>query len=237
MRKTLAAGLLLFVIFAVVFAPAGLLRSVVPAEIVLVNPTGTLWQGDSQLIQQTQNLGKLRWQLSPAALLRGSVRYELTLENANDQLTGAIELAPWSAESVIEISGALTAVTVNEWLRAYQIDLSGVFTLDRVRLTLIEWLPTAASGSITWTGGRVMYTLSGKTSSSILPEMLAYLGEGPQAVVYRAGGQTPLLHAELLATGFAKVGITKRLTQLLNDPWPGGDPDHAVVLEVEEQVF
>jgi len=237
MRRSLAVGALFCLIFAIAFAPASLLRSLVPSQVVLLNPTGTLWRGSSQLIQQSHPLGELRWRISPAALLRGSLRYDLVLDNAIDQLSGAIELAPWQAATRIEISGALTAVTVNQWLLPYHIDLSGIFTLENVQVTLVEWLPAATKGTIVWSGGRVTYTLSGKTSSSILPEMRAYLGEGPEAVVYPIGGQTPLLYAELLATGYAKVGITMRLTRLLNDPWPGGEPDHAVVLEVEEQVF
>lgn len=67
--------------------------------------------------------------------------------------------------------------------------------------------------------------------------MTAVLGPGAEAVVFAAGGQTPLLQAQLQDDGFAKVGVTKLLTKMLNRPWPGSDADHEVVLEVEEQVF
>ena len=90
---------------------------------------------------------------------------------------------------------------------------------------------------VTWSGGQVRYILSGRSSTSILPPLVAYLGEGAEATVFAQNGQTPLIKAELLDNGFAKVGITRLLTKMLDNPWPGSEPDHAVVLEVEEQVF
>ena len=56
-------------------------------------------------------------------------------------------------------------------------------------------------------------------------------------MAFADGVSTSLLHAELKPDGFAKISVTKYLTKLAGNPWPGGDPDHVVVLEVEEQVF
>ena len=115
--------------------------------------------------------------------------------------------------------------------------LSGEFTLDAVEFTFAGGLPEQAGGEVRWTGGPVTYTLAGETSTENLPELTARLGPGPEAVVLPRGAATPLLKLELLDNGFAKIGVTKRLTKMLNTPWPGADPDDAVVLEVEEQVF
>jgi len=49
--------------------------------------------------------------------------------------------------------------------------------------------------------------------------------------------QTPLLRAEILPTGFARIGVTQLFTELAGNPWPGSHQDHEVVLEVEEQLF
>lgn len=237
MRTTVAAGVVLFLVFAVLFAPAGMLRPQMPPDITLINPGGTLWHGRSQLIVRGSQLGEVQWDFDLGAVFNGAVRYDLVLSTVRDNLTGAIEYFPVTETTHLKLSGILTAASINEWLNPYQISLSGSFRLDSVELTLVEQIPTAASGTISWGGGPVSYILSGKTSTGNLPEMLAYLGDIPQAVVFEVGGQTPLMRAELLANGFAKIGITKYLTRLLNAPWPGGDPDHVVVLEVEEQVF
>ncbi len=237
MRKTIAAGIVVFLGFAVFFAPAGMLRSWVPPDITLVNPGGTLWQGHAQLIVRGRPLGELQWRIKPAAVFNAALRYDLELRTAHDNLAGTIEVLPLVDTTRVALSGRLSAAVINEWLSPYQISLSGSFRLDNVELTFTGRTPSAANGTITWSGGPVTYVLSGKTSTGNLPEMLAYLGDIPQAVIFEVGGQTPLMRAELLANGYAKIGITKYLTRLLNAPWPGGDPDHAVVLEVEEQVF
>jgi glycine cleavage system H lipoate-binding protein len=43
--------------------------------------------------------------------------------------------------------------------------------------------------------------------------------------------------AKVAQDGMATVGITKQFTKMLGEPWPGGEPDHAVVLEVGEKLF
>lgn len=68
---------------------------------------------------------------------------------------------------------------------------------------------------------------------------------GPVAMVRSAGRisgknvnhATPLIEVTLGYDGFVRVGVTKALTNMLNSPWPGNDPDQAIVLQVEEQIF
>ena len=48
---------------------------------------------------------------------------------------------------------------------------------------------------------------------------------------------TDEISAALKTDGFARIGLTKLLTTLLGNPYPGNHADAAVVLEVEEQVF
>jgi hypothetical protein len=97
--------------------------------------------------------------------------------------------------------------------------------------------PGEASGTASWSGGYVRYRLSGQSYSGDLPPLEAALGDGLEAYVYPVQEQTPLIRAQLLSNGFAKIGITRLLTRLLNNPWPGSDADHEVVLEVEEQLY
>ena len=86
-------------------------------------------------------------------------------------------------------------------------------------------------------GGPVNYRLSGQEYRGSLPPLVATLGEGLEVYIYPDEGQTPLLVAQMLENGFVKIGVTRLLTKLLNNPWPGSDVDHEVVLEVEEQIF
>lgn len=237
MRKAVAIGVVVFLVVLVARAPAGLLRTALEStgRATLLDVSGTLWSGAGQLLIERQPWGSVTWDLQPVTLLQGRLRYHVKLSGSNHQLDGDVDVMPESSRLIL--SGDVASSAVNPWLRPYDITLSGTFSLANATLSLHGGVPSAADGEITWTGGPVTYRLSGTTSTGNLPEMTALLGPGPEAVVFPTGGQTPLLQMSLQKNGFAKVGVTKLLTKLLNSPWPGADPDHAVVLEVEEQVF
>ena len=99
--------------------------------------------------------------------------------------------------------------------------------------------PDDARGTVGWSGGSVRYLLSQRRRTVELPALEAQLrfADGLAATVFAAGNSTPLLEAELLDSGFVRIGITKLMTKMLNDPWPGGGPDHEVVLAVEEKIL
>lgn len=237
MRKALFVGILLFLVFLIARAPAAMLTlaldDTMPAT--LLDLSGTLWSGDADLLMSGMPIGRLSWSFRPAELLQGKLGYDLGLDGTELILTGQVATGPSSAEATT--SGRIGAPFVNAWLAPYDIQLSGQFELNAVSVTLHDRQITAAAGDLTWDGGPLTYVLSGKAHNSALPPMRAQLGPGPTAVAYAAGESTPLLRAELQPNGFAKIGVTKYLTKILGNPWPGGDPDHAVVLEVEEQVF
>jgi hypothetical protein len=244
MRTTILLGLTLFLGFAVVFAPAGLTRIVFDQidTAALTGPTGTIWHGQGQILLQERPLGKLGWTIRPGSLLQGALSYDLVLTGSKTsgaapvELTGSVDVQ-FNGTLTMDLSGQVAAEFINRYLATYDMTISGDLTLTNAQLSLADGLPTGADGQVNWSGGSVAYILSGRARASILPPLVAYLGKGATATVFAQGGQTPLIRAELLNNGFAKVGITKLLTKLLDNPWPGSDPDHEIVLEVEEQVF
>jgi len=239
MRKTIVLGFLLFLGFAIAFAPAGLIRIVFDRidGATLIHPAGTIWRGQGQIVIQENPLGTLAWDLHPATVLRGALGYDFDLAlPTGEQLTGTATVG-FNRSFEVQVSGTVPAVLVNGFLAPYDMVISGDLVLADAALAATGGIPQAAGGQVNWSGGQVRYILSGRSLTSILPPLVAYLGEGPEATVFAQNGQTPLIKAELLDTGFAKVGITRLLTKMLDNPWPGSEPDHAVVLEVEEQVF
>ena len=58
----------------------------------------------------------------------------------------------------------------------------------------------------------------------------------PQLQVLNAEDGALLITGRLTPSGSAAIGITRGFTKLAGQPWPGSDPDHTVVLEVEEQL-
>ena len=237
MARALGAGLLIFLTVLVLRAPAGLIRMLVPADagIDLLDVSGTLWQGSGQVLVAGVAVGRIGWSFLPGRLLNGELGYHLSLTGDDLALQGRLHAG--MTETGGSAGGQVDAAFANRWLAAYDIRLSGTFTLEDITFTVRRQKLTALSGAVRWNGGPVAYRLSGKLHEATLPPLRGDLGPGPFAVVYPAAESTPLLHVRLQEDGFLKIGVTRYLTRLVGDPWPGGDPDHAVVLEVEEQVF
>jgi hypothetical protein len=243
--KTLVIGVLLFLVFALVFAPASLLRTLLPTGggLELLEPGGTLWDGAADLYLDGQAAGRVRWNFDPVMLLQGVLGYDVALGGPEHELTGTLSIGPIAGEATLE--GQASAAFANRWLAPYDIAIGGELRFRQAHLRIPYDYPgpeaesgsAATSGSVAWTGGAVRYRLSGRSYAGELPPLVAYLGEELEAVVIPEDGQTPLLRAEILANGFVRIGVTKLLTNLVGNPWPGSHADHEVVLEVEEQLF
>lgn len=250
MLRTVCILILLVLGFALVFAPATLLRHAIPpdANVALSSLSGTLWDGEAVLLIGARNAGRLSWDFAPVTILQGALGYHLALSGPGQALEADLQLRPARVEAVV--NGTAQGSYLNAWLAAYDIQLSGEFSLVDVKIAMPYTLspgaepragPAAANGSaggrLTWDGGPIRYRLSGQDYSGALPPLEARVGDGLEVVVYASGNETPLLRAELLANGFVRLGMTRLLTRMLNNPWPGGDADHEVVLEVEEQLL
>ena len=241
MRKGLIAGTILFLAILLIRAPAGLISLVIDDNlpVTLLEPQGTLWTGGAELLFNATSSGRVHWSFKPLTLMQGNIGYDLTLTGTSirldaNLLTGLV--SGMSRQNAI-VSGSVDASFVNVFMAPYDIELSGEFLLNAVNISVQDRRIEQSAGSVTWDGGPVRYVLSGILHRTSLPAMHARLGPGPVAVVFALDDPTPLLHAELKQNGFARIGVTKYLTKILGNPWPGGDPDHEVVLEVEEQVF
>ena len=243
MIRYLVAGLVLFFGFAVVFAPAGLLDRILESsgQADLTDTRGTLWQGQANLLINQQPLGVVTWDFAATSLLQLAPRYLWALDGSGKQLNGSAAVSFNTLQA--DVQGSIDNSAINPLLSTYNIYIAGQLELQPSRTTLLtgSGQVTALDGQIDWSGGLVRYTLSGILRETTLPPLSAFLqmsDQGmPQAIGYVTGEQTPLMIATLGDNGFAKVGITKLFTKLVDNPWPGSDPDHAVVIEVEEQIF
>lgn len=240
MTRAIVIGLFLVLVFAVVMAPAGMVRTLLPEDgaLRILDPAGTIWSGGGDVFLAGQAAGHLEWRFDAAALTRGALGYDVRVSGSDHQLTGTVRLSP--AAGTVTLVGRAASAFANRWLAPYDIALSGDLEAQEVRLRVPYDLAASggtASGSLTWTGGPIRYRLGGRSYAGSLPPLVAYLGDGLEAVVYPQGRETPLLRAELLGNGFVKIGVTQLLTDLAGNPWPGSHAAHDVVLEVEEQVF
>ncbi|MEZ5558368.1 MAG: type II secretion system protein N [Pseudomonadales bacterium] len=247
MRRSLLLGSLLFVAFAVALAPAGLMRQAVRQVqgLDLLNPQGTVWNGNAELYIAGSSAGQIAWSFRPVTILQAELGYDVQLEGPQQSLRVRLAAAPGRLN--VQLTGTVQGGYVNQWLAPYDIGIGGTLAFQAAELGLAWRQPAgadpsalatgSAAGTLTWDGGAVAYTLSGRRYNATLPALEARLGPGLEAVAYEQGGQTPLLTAAALRNGFVRLGVTRRMTDLLNNPWPGSSAPHEVVLEVEEQLF
>ena len=219
-------------------APASLVTRIADGQkdFSLLNTRGTVWSGQTDLVSQGRLIGFLIWSLEPLSLFSLSPLFDWQLDQTSAQLHGSARFAEFTK---ISATGKVQAAAVNEWVDQYDIYLEGYFDVTDLsaEVDLQNRRLTATNGSIQFSGGMVRFKLSGLLYAQQLPPMLASfeVHKGlPRAVVVAIGDSIPLMIFQPGAPGFIKIGITQRFTEILNRPWPGGHPPHAIVLEVEE---
>ncbi len=219
-------------------------------EIRLVNARGTLWDGSGQLLVNRRPVGNLSWQVQTARLLglEAAVDWQLNDEQFSARGTASAHREGFDLRNV---QGSFSARFLDRILSAYDISPSGTLNIEQLDITdlvlndRMDWPGSVTcSGRLSWTGGPVRYRLSGQTFDIELPQLLGIVTTSdrsanpgwPELEVTDADTGNLLLTGRLTPKGTAAIGITRGLTRLTGQPWPGSEPDHVVVLEVEEQL-
>ncbi len=235
-------GVLVIIAIIIAMAPASLLKRPLAAvpDVQLSQLQGTLWGGHGKLTIARQALGSLRWSARPAELLQARLAADYRLAGPALQLAG--EVGARRSGISLTADGDVQSTLINQILAEYELSIPGALEFDSVLAEIDDKQRVLAlAGQLRWPGGLVSYALDGRRATAQLPAMRADLSlddnEQPMAAIYSDGVNYPVLTLRLLDSGFVKVSLTRRFTQIAGMPWPGSEPDHAVVLEVEQQVF
>ena len=230
-----------FIVCLVAFAPASLVRLLLrdTGPVTLTSPAGTLWRGVGDLGLAGTQLGRLSWSFAPSMLLRAQLGFDVDLRGERMQLHGVAATSTGAAH--LDVSGHLDTALLAGVLSRYDLHIPGDLTIEQLDMTSAypSRVPNAR-GELTWSGGVVAYRLSGRDHRVTLPKLVGFIDSSagqPEMTVYQIDDKTPLLLARIAQDGMATIGITKQFTILLGEPWPGGEPDHALVLEVGEKLF
>lgn len=234
-------GILAFIVIAVVMTPASALATLTDdiADVDLSQWRGTLWSGQAQLAVRGQRAGALEWTLNPTQLVFGAIAADWRLTDVYHQFAGTA--AAGFSETRVTADGHVDAPSTNRLLAPYQINIDGRVSVDGfAAVTDANGRLTGAAGTIEWDGGETRYQLGGRAYASQLPPLVGRItteAASPSLTVSTADDDTPLMLATLKPDGWANIGITKQFTKMVGQPWRGREPDHAVVLEVEEKLF
>jgi len=234
-------ALVTFVALLVFLAPASLVKNAIERipGVTLGDVRGTLWSGSGELALEGNPVGLLTYRFKPLDLLLARASYDATLASETIDLT--VSASATASAALAELSGRVESAALYDLLQRYDLAIGGTF--DTERLSIVHgWtnrLPNV-KGELRWTGAPVSYRLGNVTHRVSLPPLTGFIDSAagqPEMTAYEANHDTPLLLARIGADGWVTIGITKRFTQLLGQPWTGSDADHAVVLEVQEQLF
>ena len=236
--RTVAVGILAFALFCAALAPAELLAVLIErlGGASLTATAGTLWSGSGALRLQGLGLGRLHWSFEPVTLMQLAPGCTWRLAGDSLDLHGRMAFQGGAIE--LSARGTVAAAAVNPGLAAYDIRLDGGFDIERLDATVTAEGLERLDGGGRWSGGAVSYALGGQSHTALLPPMRAEAQSAPvRAKAFAEAGSTLLMEAEIMDGGYVKIGITRRLLQLLNQPWAGGGAEDEIVVSVEEAIF
>ena len=240
-RQLLLLGLVFFLSFLVIFLPASSIRLVTNAipAIDFSTTEGSIWNGNGRMRISKLYVGLLRWSVDPVQLVFGKLAFEWVLEDQSHTFGGSATIR--LGGMAFSFDGLIEAETINRVLAAYNMNLNGTLHLRSVKATINKSEgQIRIRGDMRWDGGTVQYRMSNQRFQTELPALLGELQmvEGvPSMTVRSETDNTPLLRARLDNDGWVHIGITKRFTRLIGQPWQGNEPDPAIVMEVSEKLL
>jgi len=240
-RQLLLLGLVFFLSFLVIFLPASSIRLVtntIPA-IDFSTTEGSIWNGSGRLRVREQYAGLLRWSVHPVQLVFGKLAIEWVLEEQTHTFGGSATIR--LGRMAFSFDGLIEAGTINRILAPYNMNLNGALHLRSIKATINKsGGQIRIQGDMRWDGGTVLYRMSNQRFRRELPALLGKLQmvEGVPSLTVRSETEdTPLLRIRLDNDGWVHIGITKRFTRLIGQPWQGNEPDPAIVMEVSEKLL
>ncbi len=231
---------LFVVVLIVVLIPAQVFAVVLDDyRVHLLGARGTIWNGSAEIVVPTTNLGRLEWNIAPAALLRGSLKYDIELRSSALYLAGILEKS--LSQSSLNVQATIEPSLVNSVLLNYDIKVSGNFALTSVELHLdgsnkVESL----SGSVHWVGGTSRYMVGEETRTVNLPPVVAELSaqEGDAMLVaFDEASNMKLMSVRLEPdSGWIHVALTRQMLDLVQMPWDSVAAPDSEALKVSRQL-
>lgn len=245
MTRWIIVGTAAFIGFAIVLAPPHLVTDLATQStdrrVLISSPTGSVWAGRGELsLRLSENrppvgLGTIAWRFYPAGI--STLGVDWRLDGPTHRLVGELVLGN---DLAVTLEGRMDAEFVNPFLAPYHINLSGDFELDDIAAEIIDNDIAALSGLLRWSGGDVVYRLSGETNEIVLAPLVARANETPDGVSIVAttnDSETPMINARLDKAGWLHVGISRHFLDSVGQPWRGDAAADAMVVEVSEKIL
>jgi len=242
------AGLLTFLGFIVVFAPASLLYNPAAAELGktipelrLLSMSKTIWNGRAQLRYRHFPDSEISWELAVFPLLMAHGAVQVSIDGDGHKLHAHLDLDNVSM-LIKELEGTITSSFVNQESQNLGIKFTGELQLQNINLSANRHWLTSVDGNLHWTGGKIHVEprAAGGAPGQIfeLPALDGALSLDDNVLVLDVIYQgAKLVLVRLKPDGWAEVSVKARLFDIANVPWPAGSSLDETVIQLEEQLF
>ncbi len=245
MRKIILYGttaVLSFTILLVIYAPASIALRLFGDDIAVTDlsiylVSGTIWHGSAELQFRDFPTSALVWTLAPYSIVQDVVRLELRASGLGHELQGDAEVEG-DLSRLKGLHGSVASEYVNQVGRPHGLQFSGELIISDVNVVADSNWFAEATGTVHWTGGRVLYSTQVGSQSINLPPLDGTLGlVEDELILSVSANDLPVLSCVMLPTGWVKLTFTARLLELANLPWPEGASADDIALIIEEKVL
>lgn len=239
-----AIALLTFLIFAVVYAPASLVWTVIDEDVDRAVPDlevltidGAVWNGNAALRYREFPPATLTWDLAPARKPQGlAAALDASLEGDGLRASGTGYTADGFA--AVDAAGYIDSDYINPVSRRYGLTFPGRIDISALTLeTDLTWF-TAAAGVARWGGGTVILESTAGTQAITLPPLDGELSlSGRDLLLDVTENGNLVIQVTLKPTGWAVVDIKARLLETAGLPFRAGTSPNASAVIAEEKLF
>ncbi len=232
---TVVVLLLLAVVLAVTF-PAALAWHWIADRapgIKLQGLNGTLWSGEAARFSAgSNNLGRLKWTLSPWRLLRGEVNSQLNLDGPGIKMSALVRQTADGGLAITDLSGEAEAKWLGPALAIPVLEPSGTLSIANASATLdAAGLPQAVNAELVWRDagvrGQVMarfgtITIASHGDGGRILTTIADSGDGELEVNGSATLDQRVYHSEIRLRARASEGPVVEALKWIGEASPDG---------------
>ena len=246
----LIAGLLSFITFVVLLAPASsvwlLLKDDVSnllPDLDVTSVAGTIWNGRAALGYRQFPSTQLIWTLDPLALTGRVAQLRLDLTSDDLHLNADTGISERRI-TISNLHGSVGSEFINAVSQSQGLIFSGPVEVHEISLIADRSHVLSAGGHISWGGGKIVSKTGSSTQIFALPALegdFSAVSDGLNLQIHHE--DTPALDIRLKPTGWITVTVKAGLFHLAGLTLPtGGNPSVNVastdtVLEFEEKIF
>jgi len=245
-RWYLLLGLLSLLVFLAVSAPLQFVWQYAEPQLgrmpVKVNSVaGTIWDGRFQIQHRQLGVVDGEWQLSPLALLGGSLAGEVKASNDRLRLNGQWQASSSGVIEVENLDGFVDISLLNPELRRQRVTLAGELEASALQLTIDanQRQLQAVSGRLVYGGGDASFPVQRKQVNAEVPMIVGNLGmNGDKAVldIVNTDGEA-LAQGFLQPDGWAGVAVRRRFIDTIGQKWPQKADVDTVIFEVSHKIL